>query len=297
MLHIAFGPITPNPSWSWVGSDIAAELSRRGIQTSLFQTGEAPTTANVWVFVKQPARIEDLERARRHMIETVYQPVDFYSELADIKNDPVLPLYNKVISHSRELAVHLADRARSVSCTEHHVKFGLSEIRPWREPKPDDRILYVGQALNVPSLLEWLKQHDPDNKLSRRLNVMTDPSHVARYHNMPYIKFSAWSEREHLSALGRVATVIDIKGTSFNQRMKPPTKAQQYVWSGIPLAMNPDSSSAAWFREEGLDIAHPLDEARWFSRAYYDEIVEASLELRQNLTVDRIADRLLKLLG
>jgi len=85
---------------------------------------------------------------------------------------------------------------------------------------------------------------------------------------------------------------IDVKMTAtFNQRYKPPTKAQQYVASGIPFAVNPDSYSAEYFRLRGFDVASPLDGARWLSEAYWEATRVVGEQLRFTTSLQAVGAR------
>ena len=55
---------------------------------------------------------------------------------------------------------------------------------------------------------------------------------------------------------------IDIKGDDFRSRHKPPAKAIDFIASGVPLAMNPDSSMVEHLARMGFDVASPLDTER-----------------------------------
>ena len=85
---------------------------------------------------------------------------------------------------------------------------------------------------------------------------------------------------------------LDAKATSrFNQYYKPPTKAQQFVASGIPFAVNPESYSAEYFRTRGFDVASPADADRWFSRRYWEETQDWSGRLRAEASLEAVGER------
>jgi hypothetical protein len=65
--------------------------------------------------------------------------------------------------------------------------------------------------------------------------------------------------------------VIDIKGQDIRSRHKPPAKGIDVIASGVPLAMNPDSSTAEHLARMGFEVASPLDTDRWLSREYWEE--------------------------
>ena len=58
-----------------------------------------------------------------------------------------------------------------------------------------------------------------------------------------------WSERRQEEMMRECKAALDAKATNrFNQYYKPPTKAQQFVASGIPFAVNFESYSAEYSR-------------------------------------------------
>ena len=84
--------------------------------------------------------------------------------------------------------------------------------------------------------------------------------------------------------------------SSFNQVTKPPTKAQQFVASGIPFGCNPDSSVAAYFRARGFDVADAADEARLTSLRYWDETRAFAPRLRGSTSIEWVGQSVLALL-
>ena len=86
---------------------------------------------------------------------------------------------------------------------------------------------------------------------------------------------------------------IDIKGTdSFFQYTKPPTKAQKFVMSGLPLALNHASSPYEYLRNRSLQPATPDDAERWFSEKYWRETSDLGRRLREELSLEAVAGRL-----
>src|SRR3989442_9412999 len=95
--------------------------------------------------------------------------------------------------------------------------------------------------------------------------------------------------RMELTAGARGA--IDIKGSDFRSRHKPPAKAIDFIASGLPLAMNLDSSSVEHLARMGFDVASPLDTERWMSREYFEETCRFGRAVRELLSIRRIGRR------
>jgi hypothetical protein len=85
---------------------------------------------------------------------------------------------------------------------------------------------------------------------------------------------------------------IDVKlPTDFNQYFKPPTKAQKYVSSGIPLAVNRGSYAEEYFRARGFHVAASDDIDRLLSRAYWEETRQYALNLRASISLEAVGRR------
>ncbi len=74
---------------------------------------------------------------------------------------------------------------------------------------------------------------------------------------------------------------LDIKGQDFRSRHKPPPKAMDFLASGVPLAMNPESSPVEHLARMGFAVPSPLDTQRWFSREYWKETRRFGQALRE----------------
>jgi hypothetical protein len=72
------------------------------------------------------------------------------------------------------------------------------------------------------------------------------------------------------------------------QQLKPPTKAQKFVASGIPFAVNEDSYSFEYLKSRGLTPCTPQDQQRWFSEEYWRQITACAAELRRTTTLQYI---------
>ena len=92
-----------------------------------------------------------------------------------------------------------------------------------------------------------------------------------------------------MTAAARAA--IDVKGNDFRSRHKPPAKAIDFLASGVPLAMNHDSSPVEHLARMGFEVADPRDTERWLSREYWEETRRFGAALRELLSLERVARR------
>ena len=104
------------------------------------------------------------------------------------------------------------------------------------------------------------------------------------------IKSYVWSENKQSELMQLCKAAIDIKSIiHFSQNHKPPTKAQKYISSGIPFAVNKESYSYEYFHKRGLEIPEPTDTDRLFSMDYWQEIQSFSKILKKNINISTVA--------
>ena len=98
-----------------------------------------------------------------------------------------------------------------------------------------------------------------------------------------------WSEAAQARLMRDCRAAIDIKGDSFNQKMKPPTKAQQFVASGVPFGCNPDHPAMAYFRARGFAVAEAADFDRLLSRSYWEQTQQIAVPLRADISLQAVS--------
>jgi hypothetical protein len=302
---IAFGRMRDKPSWSWAGFDVARELSRDYDVVIYDRAYEPPDCDVVFAIKKRPAD-SFLAAARRRGTKLVYCPIDVYRSAEEIECDAeLLGSCAMVLVHCERLLPLVRRCGGRAQFIEHHSRFALSEMADYHER---GYVLWIGSCQYVPYLARWLERHplafevrlltDIDNAAARakaqehaaeigmEFVVPADTASIAgcRVHR--------WSERRQRDMMRVCRAAIDIKMTEvFNQHYKPPTKAQQYVASGIPFAVNPESYSAEYFRVRGFEVASPLDTERWLSREYWQATRVAAQRLRAETSLASVAAR------
>lgn len=301
MKTLAIGPIRDFPSWHWIGLDTARALGR-SFETVLFDDfGRVPPCDAVMAIKVAPSP-RFVRRVQGRGGRVIYLPIDGYADEAGIRaHRALLGACDLVLAHSEALASCLAPHCRRVGFVEHHGKFTLPELAAYR---PEGFILWIGGLQNVPYLLAWIERHP----LRHPLRIMTDTANPRALRAARRIaaglgielRFAAgtinghearpWSEAAQSAALRECKAALDIKGDGFNQRTKPPTKAQKYVSSGIPFACNPDSEAARYFRSRGFALASPDAEERWYSEDYWRETQRFAATLRRTIALEAVAE-------
>jgi hypothetical protein len=287
---IAFGPEMPGwGSWDWVGADLLAELARY-YQTVSFGGREVPD-CDILIVVKHMLTPEVVERVARRAA-VLFCPIDAYGSSAEIEADAtMLARCARIVIHCERLRRYFAPFA-PVDYMDHHVKFTV----PPRDQLPTEgSVLWVGVRTNLPPLVEWVNAHP----LPFALHVLTNPEvpgHVPSAQDFGFrpglpVTVGEWSPEAHRTWLLRSRAALDVKGCDFRSLHKPPAKALDFIASGLPLAMNPDSSPVEHLARMGFEVVSPEDAERWLSREYRDETQRFAAALRELLSLERIGRR------
>lgn len=289
--RVAFGPVMPGwGSWDWVGADLCEELGHYFVTTT-FGFDEVPD-ADVVVVVKHLPPLVWLESsARRSRI--LCCPVDYFGSAGDLDAARAcLRRCARIVVHCEGLRRYFAAYAPT-EYLDHHVKF----VTPMREEfRAEGFILWVGVWTNLPSLVEWVNAHSLPGEL-RVLTNYEDPKQPPSPADCGFrrgvdVRLENWSPERQLRWTAEARAALDIKGQDFRSRHKPPAKAIDFIASGVPLAMNPDSSSVEHLARLGFDVASPEDPAWWLSREYWEETCRFGGAMRELLSRERIGRRL-----
>jgi hypothetical protein len=286
MKTIAFGPEMPGwGSWEWVGADIAATLKSH-YQTVIYQ-GEIPA-CDLCVRVKIPPDPEWLLCLPKD-VSLIYCPIDFYSSVSELERDiAFLTRCDHIVVHCERLRRYFSSYA-PVTYIDHHVKFAASNQGEVEE------ILWVGVTSNIPPVVDWINHHSLPLPLRLLANFdlsegVPTPQELG-FRKSAVVRTSVWSPQRHLQLVASCKAAIDIKGVDFRSRNKPSTKAIDYLASGIPLALQKESSSFEHLGQLGFEVATPTDCDRWLSPTYRSETRQFGAALTELLSLNRIATR------
>lgn len=287
---VAFGPETPGwGSWEWVGRDLADELAGC-FQTICFGWDDIPKCDLLFV-IKHPlpaARLQQIPPST----QIVYCPVDRYGSAAEIDADSHwLRRCTRIVVHCERLRRWFAPYA-TVEYMDHHVKYVGQPQAGHRAAGP---ILWVGVRSNLPPLVEWVNAHRLPADLCVLTNLEDPHRRVAPsefgFRSSIDIQIENWTASRHLELLSVARAALDIKGSDFRSRHKPPTKAIDFIAAGLPLAMNVGTSSAEHLARLGFEVARPEDTAHWLSYDYWTETQRFGQALREMLSLQRIGRR------
>jgi hypothetical protein len=292
MTVLAIGPRTNAPSWEWVGLAMASELGR-DFDVMLFDDFAEVPNAEAILIVKLRPPAGFLAKAQASGARLYFAPIDVYQDPQEIAADAeLLGQCEAVLSHSEALLPMLAPFCRKVAPVEHHARFALDRLAEYRS---DGFLLWVGAFQHAPYLLHWLARHPSPIPVRLLSDLDNRAARVAGHLLAHELGFSLhigdgqinghaverWSEAAQAALMASCKAAIDIKGKTFNQITKPPTKAQQFVASGIPFACNANHPAMGYFRARGFELAADDDLDRLLSKAYWAETRRFAGRLQQ----------------
>jgi hypothetical protein len=287
---VAFGPVMPGwGSWDWVGADLMAEL-RRYYRTVPFCGARVPD-CDAAVVVKHPLPL-GVARDVARRAALLYCPVDCYGSPEEVEADAdMLRTCARVLVHCEDLRATFAPYC-PVDYVDHHVKFAT----PLREKfRPDGPLLWVGVRTNLPPLIDWVNTHPLPGELCVLTNP-EDPDLIPRPAELGFRDGAAvhvfrWTPARQALLTATARAALDVKGDDFRSRYKPPAKAIDFLASGLPLALNPDSNPARHLARLGFRVASPLQPEVWLSRRYWQECRDFGGLLRRRLTLECVGVR------
>ncbi len=300
MKTLAIGPRTGAVSWEWVGQAMTVELGS-DFHVVPFDSF-APVEAELVLIVKQRPPASFVAEARRRGSRIFFAPIDVYRDPQEIAADAgMLGACEAVFLHSEALSPALSPFCRKIIPVEHHGRFILPKPAQYRS---EGFLLWLGAFEHLPYLLHWLDGHRPPLEVRLLTNLTSRSSRVAGHfaaHELGIsLQVSAntvngypaqeWSEAAQAEMMRICRAAIDIKGDSFNQRTKPPTKAQQFVASGVPFGCNPGHPAAAYFGARGFAVADAADFDRLLSRSYWEETQRFAAALRPNISLTAVSE-------
>jgi len=270
---IAIGPETHRPTWTWVGFDLARELSKYYNMRVFSQNGIPPSDAVILIKEPLASNLLDLFNPKN----VIYFPCDYYLSKQDMEQDEFLKRCFAVIAHSKHLAENIKQFNPRVFHVNHNGKYVLPEMN---EYKKDGFVLWVGFSLYIPYLKQWLRKHPLDKK--QELRILTDFKNRERVPGN--VEQKTWTPKLQFDSMFEAKAALDIKGDDFNQLNRSAHKLEAFIASGIPSACN-SGPIMDYLKEKGLDIPNPDDTKRWFSREYYEETVAFGRKLREEISL------------
>lgn len=298
-----FGPVTPYPSWQWVGADVAAAMSK-SFSVDYFETLDEVPDGSVVFWIKNPGTVEVADQVKRKSLILLFFPVDCFQNKQHIHE------HGSFIDAARLICLHTATLApffkrSKVAHVEHYRKYGVSP----HQRKPEDFFLWVGGYQYAPYVIrELLHMKKPLRKVILLTNRKCEAARDAASENASKIGFRdfdqwyrgadttliEWTECAQTKAMIACKAAFDVKYIGcFNQFHKPPTKIQKYICSEIPCAIN---RGVGYLDSLYYDVP-PLEELVRITddAAYHKGLSALGMRLSQELSLSRVSQRYIQL--
>lgn len=292
MYRIHLGPVMQGwGSWEWLGQSMILAFERYA-EVTTFNYDQEPPNDGAVIIIKHPPP-PTWWKSLPPEIPAIYAPVDFYESLRDIDaHAPWLIQLKHVVVHSHRLLPYFLSYV-PVTYLDHQLRFIHDEMI---QPNPDGPVLWIGVHTSLPPLIDWLGSH----RLPRPLHILTNldpcpPADLGFNASHPIV-LQRWSPERHLAILKEVSGALDIKGSDFRSRHKPPTKALDYLAAGLPVALESNSSSAEYLRSLGFQVEAP-DSSEWFSGQYLASCHQFGQRLRSTHHATNLASHWWKIIS
>ena len=289
---IAIGPLVGLPSSNWVGEDVANYLQQLSITMEKFNDFDVSINSKYIIVVKLMPTAEWLIEKVEAGIKVLYAPVDvFHSPYVYWQFKERLKLFSGFLVHNDRVGELLAKSAKAPQFSiEHYLKYQIE--RDSTTPK-EHALLWIGHLEYIPSLIYFLKKHHP----SIPIRALTDLEKLHAYENyleksfhkirIPYtvtnktsdgaiicdVYVEQWTEQKQAELMKTCVAAFDTKIDSFAYSLKPPTKAQQFIYNKLPFACSESSYSFEHFKRLGLEVAK-LTELDYLLSSKYRKKVE-----------------------
>lgn len=303
---VAFGPVRDRPSWHWVGFDTAREISKYYNVVTYDSVSPTPPQCDVLFVIKSHPSEGFVAEALRQQSKLVYCPIDAYRDPDDLtRQRDFLRACAMVVVHCERLLPLMRSHCANTHFVEHHTRYALKEMASYKDT---GFLLWIGACQYLPYLVRWLERHPLEHEIKILTDIDSDKGRAAAHALAAEIglpleisrqttsiaghRVHQWSERRQVEMMQSCKAALDVKmADHFNQYHKPPTKVQKYIASGVPVAVNPDSYSAEYFRVRGFELASPLDPARWLSRQYWEATRLCGEGLRTTTSLEAVGRR------
>jgi len=291
MATIAVGPALPGiGSWEWLGTESATALQlRHGVK--VFRD-HIPNDCDAVLLLKSFPERDDVA-AVAGRVPVVYCPIDRYGSSAEIdRHGLFLSRCAAIVIHCAALRKYFQSYA-PVAYVDHPVKY---VSQPRDDAPTNGHILCVAVRNNLPPIVQWANS----TKLPAELWLLTDlpdgrdesSAEALGFAAINTVRVAKWTAPRHLEWASQARAAVDVKGNDFRARHKPPAKAIDFLASGLPLGVNHAHSARSHLLKLGLKLADVRDADWWFSDEYRHACREFGNSLREQLSPERIGERM-----
>lgn len=286
---IAFGPMIGLPSTGWVGEDVAKFLSDEH-NISYFKNFDEYCDADTIIILKIMPPLDWIIKCKQKNKKLIYIPIDYFYNAKLLERDGIkLTCFDSIMVHNLRLGRFIETYNKNVFEIDHYLKYKITAPSTF---KNKGYILWVGHLEYLPPLFDTLK----DITLTSPLKLLVDLENIeekesflresilnickeftlTKINDEKYLlndlMIEQWTKEKQHDYLVGCKAAFDTKGNTFAHNLKPPTKAQKYVYNRIPFAIDPHSYAYEYFLNKGLSLPSLKDEERWLSEEYFNEL-------------------------
>lgn len=258
--------------------------------------------SDLMLVIKTKPRPRFLQSAIAQKKKIIYCPIDNYQKISDVEKDRrFLAECHAILVHCERLIPVFKPYCPIVEYVEHHNRFGLSEVSDYRS---EGYAVWVGSLQYLPLVVDYLQKHPLGMQIKFVVNYplvfrgkLADALPIPDSHEVIH-----WTPRNQRDVMAGAKAAFDLKGQDFNQMHKAPVKAQKFIASGIPFAINAESYSAEYFLNQGFKLPTLDEREYWLSRDYWAKTQSIVEGLRTKLTLEsvglvykHIVDRVLRM--
>jgi hypothetical protein len=303
------------PSTEWVGRDIGAEIKNKGYAVSYFSDFDKTPEADRILIIKLLPNLNWVKTALEKGRLLFYIPVDHFEHYDEVVRDHiVLKSFSKILVHNNHLTKWLPKSCiKNVRSIDHYLKYDVFYERRnhWRDQaeKRSQFLLWVGHLEYLPTLISLLKNHPPPIDVRLLTDLEKLPIYRDKIKNelrsiglsfqakattkgtmdICGFAFEQWSEEKQKKYLVTCLAAFDVKRSAFGHMTKPPTKAQKYVYNGIPFLASKNIYAFDHFKSLGLDLAVLPNWELGLREDYQATILEFAEKERWRVSLKRVA--------
>ncbi|QHJ11286.1 hypothetical protein FX988_01514 [Paraglaciecola mesophila] len=290
---IAIGPLVGLPSSDWVGEDVANYLLSQNVRITKFNDFNSPIVSDYIIVVKLMPSVAWLMDKANAGIKVLYAPVDiFHSPYVFWQYKERLKLFSGFLLHNDRVGKLVSKTATAPQFPiEHYLKY---QIHRDLSTEKQQELLWIGHLEYIPSLIHYLKE----SHLRLRIRALTDLEKLPAYEDylekslhklcIPYmvtnktndsavicgVYVEQWTEQKQADLMTSCVAAFDTKIDSFAYNLKPPTKAQQFIYNKLPFACSEASYSFEYFKQLGLKVAKLTELDYLLSGSYSKKIAQ-----------------------
>lgn len=267
---IAIGPESNYASFQWVARDIfdyMSSIDQRYEPIYFKELSELNDNFELVLFIKQLPTPEQLDLLKYKTV--CWMPIDSVYCRKDLwKARPVIRQLDAVLLHNSLLKRYLPKEVRVMN-VDHYAKYpiewngngahylwiGVLEYIPRTVQYLEHNKFFSEKNLVLLTNLEKFTELQSEIELSlKQMNISPEITYQANSVVVNGLKFEQWSEERQALELQTCKAYIDIKSHSFRHQTKPPTKAQIYASTGVPVFLNEEHPAIKIMLKEGVTL-------------------------------------------